>query len=59
MNRTIRLNDGSDLPVLGMGTWFMGENKSIRAEEINALRTGIRKGIRLIDTAEIDRKSVV
>lgn len=53
MNRTIRLNDGSDLPVLGMGTWFMGENRAIRAEEIDALRTGIDEGIRLIDTAEM------
>ncbi len=51
--RTIKLNDGSNLPSLGMGTWFIGEDKRVRTEEIEALRAGIDEGIYMIDTAEM------
>src|SRR6266480_6637273 len=44
----------SDLvPVLGQGTWGMGESKSARAREVAALRLGIELGMTLIDTAEM------
>ena len=42
-----------EMPRLGMGTWFLGENRSKDAEETAALRAGIDAGIRLIDTAEM------
>ena len=51
--RTVRLADGSDMPLLGMGTWHMGEDKSREQTEISALREGLAQGVRLIDTAEL------
>lgn len=44
---------GESIPVLGQGTWHMGEAPSRRDEEIAALRLGIDLGMRLIDTAEM------
>jgi diketogulonate reductase-like aldo/keto reductase len=41
------------VPVLGEGTWHMGEHPSQRADEIAALRLGLELGLTLIDTAEI------
>src|SRR5215831_5719483 len=51
--RTVALPDGERVPVLGQGTWGMGERKSARAKEIAALRLGIELGMSLIDTAEM------
>ncbi len=51
--RTVALSDGKRVPVLGQGTWRMGESKSARAREVAALRLGIELGINLIDTAEM------
>jgi diketogulonate reductase-like aldo/keto reductase len=51
--RTVVLPDGKRVPVLGQGTWHMGESKSARAREIAALRLGIELGVTLIDTAEM------
>jgi diketogulonate reductase-like aldo/keto reductase len=42
-----------DVPVLGQGTWRMGENQRKHAEEVAALRLGIELGMTLIDTAEM------
>jgi diketogulonate reductase-like aldo/keto reductase len=50
--RTVRLPDGTLVPVLGQGTWPMGANTALRANEIAALRLGIDLGMTLIDTAE-------
>ena len=41
------------MPVLGQGTWRMGENRASRGKEITALKTGIDLGMTLIDTAEM------
>lgn len=41
------------LPVLGQGTWHMGENLSHRAAEVDSLIYGIELGMTLIDTAEM------
>ncbi|MEC3895401.1 MULTISPECIES: aldo/keto reductase [Nocardiopsis] len=41
------------LPVLGQGTWGMGETASARADEVAALRHGLDLGLGLIDTAEM------
>jgi diketogulonate reductase-like aldo/keto reductase len=51
--RTVRLADGDEIPVLGQGTWGMGENPGERAEEVRALRLGLDLGMTLIDTAEM------
>lgn len=51
--RTLSLPSGQVMPVLGMGTWRMGENPLERQDEINALRHGLDLGLSLIDTAEM------
>ena len=51
--RTIRLPSGSEVPVLGQGTWYMGEDARKRSEEAAALKLGIDLGMSLIDTAEM------
>ncbi|WP_079912202.1 aldo/keto reductase [Paenibacillus sp. 32352] len=40
------------IPVIGQGTWKLGENPSNAAREIEALRFGLENGMTLIDTAE-------
>jgi diketogulonate reductase-like aldo/keto reductase len=51
--RTIRFPSGEAIPVLGQGTWYMGESAERRKSEIAALRLGIDLGMTLIDTAEM------
>jgi diketogulonate reductase-like aldo/keto reductase len=51
--KSIVLPDGARMPVLGQGTWRMGENKRAHADEVAALRLGIELGMTLIDTAEM------
>ncbi|MBW4680601.1 MAG: aldo/keto reductase [Microcoleus vaginatus WJT46-NPBG5] len=51
--RTLKLPSGQLIPVLGMGTWQMGENTRNRQNEIDALRHGLDLGLSLIDTAEM------
>lgn len=49
----VRTRTGARLPVLGQGTWKMGDNPARRREETAALRLGIDLGMTLIDTAEL------
>jgi aldehyde reductase len=51
--KTVTLPDGEAIPAFGMGTWRMGEKRSMREREIAALRHGVELGVRLIDTAEM------
>lgn len=51
--RHVTLKSGDKVPVLGLGTWRMGERKSERAAEVAAIRLGLELGVRLIDTAEM------
>jgi diketogulonate reductase-like aldo/keto reductase len=51
--RRIVLKDGIDIPVIGQGTWRMGERPAERQAEVAALRAGIDLGLTLIDTAEM------
>jgi diketogulonate reductase-like aldo/keto reductase len=51
--RTATLPSGEAVPVLGQGTWKMGEDGRRRADEVNALKLGLDLGITLIDTAEM------
>ena len=41
------------MPVLGLGTWRMGEANASRNAEVAAVRAAIDMGYRLIDTAEM------
>jgi diketogulonate reductase-like aldo/keto reductase len=41
------------MPVLGLGTWRMGEASATRDAEVANLRSAIELGYRLIDTAEM------
>jgi len=49
----VTLKDGTKMPRLGMGTWFLGEQLSTRQRELEALKGGLDAGIQLIDTAEM------
>jgi diketogulonate reductase-like aldo/keto reductase len=51
--RLVRLRTGEKVPVLGIGTWRMGERTSERAAEVGALKTALDLGLNLIDTAEM------
>ncbi|PYT09689.1 MAG: oxidoreductase [Acidobacteria bacterium] len=51
--RKVRSRTGAEMPVLGQGTWEMGEDPRRRREEIEALRLGLDLGMSLIDTAEM------
>lgn len=44
---------GVSVPVIGQGTWRMGEDPHQRAKEVAALQSGIELGMTLIDTAEM------
>jgi len=51
--RTTKLPSGKSVPVLGQGTWYMGDQPSRRTAEIATLREGLDLGLTLIDTAEM------
>jgi diketogulonate reductase-like aldo/keto reductase len=44
---------GQAVPVLGQGTWQLGDRAARRTQEITALQLGIDLGLTLIDTAEM------
>lgn len=50
---SLALPNGTRVPVLGQGTWYLGDSDATRADEIKALRTGLDAGLTLIDTAEM------
>lgn len=49
----VQLPNGMSVPVLGQGTWMMGEKASEASREIESLKRGIDRGMTLIDTAEM------
>jgi diketogulonate reductase-like aldo/keto reductase len=51
--RTISLPGGELVPVLGIGTWNMGEKRKNRTEEIAALQMAVDLGMTVVDTAEM------
>jgi diketogulonate reductase-like aldo/keto reductase len=51
--RHVTLPSGRKMPVLGQGTWHMGENRRRRADEVDALKLGLDLGLNMIDTAEM------
>src|SRR5262245_4427127 len=48
-----RLPNGTPVSRLGQGAWQIGDDRSSRAAEQSALRTGLELGMNLIDTAEM------
>jgi diketogulonate reductase-like aldo/keto reductase len=53
MLKAVQADSGLAMPVLGLGTWHMGEGAGQRAVEVAAVRAAIGMGYRLIDTAEM------
>lgn len=51
--REVMLPHGEDMPVLGLGTWRMGESAAAHGTEVAAVRLALEMGYRLIDTAEM------
>ncbi len=49
----LRLPGGDKVPVLGLGTWGMGEARTSGPDMVTALRLGLDLGMTLIDTAEM------
>lgn len=53
MTRLVTFSDGTTIPVLGQGTWEIGDDPAWRDEEQAALARGIDLGLTVIDTAEL------
>ncbi|MBW4536577.1 MAG: aldo/keto reductase [Pleurocapsa minor HA4230-MV1] len=51
--KTLQLRSGKEIPILGQGTWRMGEKASQKQAEIDALKLGLDLGLSVIDTAEM------
>ena len=51
--RSHPLPSGAHLPILGIGTWRMGESGRTRAQELDAVRHALALGYPMIDTAEM------
>ncbi|MCD8027657.1 MAG: aldo/keto reductase [Erysipelotrichaceae bacterium] len=45
--------NNKELPQIGQGTWYMGENSHTYQQEKGAIITGIQNGLNVIDTAEM------
>ena len=50
---SLPLPSGRQMPVLGQGTWAMGEKRAQFGAEVAALKLGLDLGVTLIDTAEM------
>ncbi len=44
---------GQTVPAIGIGTWHMGDTPAKEEQEIQAIRSGIDAGARVVDTAEM------
>ncbi len=51
--RFLSLPDKTQVPILGLGTWGLGERRTSGAQVVAALRLGLDLGMKLIDTAEM------
>jgi diketogulonate reductase-like aldo/keto reductase len=51
--RSLALPSGAQMPVLGIGTWRMGESARRRQQELDAIRHALDLGYPMIDTAEM------
>ncbi|MDB1564293.1 aldo/keto reductase [Lacticaseibacillus paracasei] len=51
--KTIKIG-GVNVPIMGMGTWYLGEGNAAQSEqEAAALKYGLNHGLTVIDTAEM------
>lgn len=53
VKKKVLFPDGTAVPAIGQGTWYLGEDPRREKEEIGAIRAGIEAGMTLIDTAEM------
>lgn len=53
MKHNVLLANGVTVPALGQGTWYLGEQRNRRQQEIEGIRKGVEAGMTLIDTAEM------
>ena len=53
-NSTIELNNGIKIPQLGLGTWFISDDKAA-----DAVKEAVRIGYRHIDTAQAYGNEVI
>ncbi len=51
--RKLKLLSGNQIPVIGLGTWRMGERRTSFKSEVDAIRAALDLGVSLIDTAEM------
>ena len=51
--RSCKLPSGAAMPILGLGTWRMGESARRRNDELDAIAHGLDLGYPMIDTAEM------
>lgn len=51
--RTLNIPGIGPVPLIGQGTWNMGEVASQRGSETEALRAGVELGLTVVDTAEM------
>jgi diketogulonate reductase-like aldo/keto reductase len=51
--RQVSFPNGTRVPALGQGTWKLGEDPRRKRLEIAAIRIGVERGLRVIDTAEM------
>ena len=51
--RSYKLPSGEAMPVLGLGTWRMGESQRRSGQELDAVKYGLELGYPMIDTAEM------
>src|SRR5215471_8716315 len=49
----VKLPSGDTVPVLGLGTWMMGQDPRLKRDEVAALKLGLDLEMNLIDTAEL------
>jgi diketogulonate reductase-like aldo/keto reductase len=51
--KIVTLPSGEKVAALGQGTWYMGDKRGTRAEEMATLQLGLDLGLTVIDTAEM------
>lgn len=53
MASSLTLKNGTEIPKIGQGTWYLGEPSGDEKEEIATFQLGVELGLNLIDTAEM------
>ncbi|KAI9898755.1 hypothetical protein N3K66_007115 [Trichothecium roseum] len=51
--KTFKLNNGSEIPAIGLGTFLGGPGAADEAQAVDAIRHALDSGYRLLDTAHI------